>query len=131
MGLDMYLRGEKFFWTDWEHPENNRMEHGLKINSLTVDLGYWRKHPNLHGFIVQTFASGVDECQKIWLEAKHLEELIQAVERKGLPHTEGFFFGHSDGTETEEDLAILRKAIEWLETKEAGVSRSVYYRASW
>jgi hypothetical protein len=23
------------------------------------DLGYWRKHPNLHGYIINTFAEGV------------------------------------------------------------------------
>lgn len=52
MGLDMFMRGEKFFWTDWKNDENNRKEGGLKIRTLEVDLAYWRKHPNLHGFIV-------------------------------------------------------------------------------
>jgi hypothetical protein len=27
------------------------------------EVGYWRKHPDLHGYIVETFADGVDACQ--------------------------------------------------------------------
>ena len=131
MGLDMYLTGEKFFWTDWEHPEKNRTENGLKISTLDVELGYWRKHPNLHGYIVQAFADGKDECQRIELSAEQIEKIVMAVQAKNLPHTEGFFFGASDGSESEKDVAVLRKAIEWVNVKEKGVSRTVYYRASW
>lgn len=131
MGLDMYLRGEKFFWTDWDHPEKNRKEDGLQVTTITVELGYWRKHPNLHGFIVQTFAGGIDECQQIDLDTKQLHVIVQAVKDEELPTTTGFFFGSSDGTEKAEDLAILEKAMIWLQTVEAGVSRSVYYKASW
>ena len=29
------------------------------------------------------------------------------------------------------DLAILRRALEWLRTEEKDVWRSIYYRASW
>jgi hypothetical protein len=56
MGLDMYLTGEKFLMT------RNLEEDGFRLRSKTLELGYWRKHPNLHGYIVQTFADGTDEC---------------------------------------------------------------------
>src|SRR4051812_6140992 len=95
MGLDMYLRGEKFFWTDWETPSNNRIEDGFRVTSLQIELGYWRKHPNLHGYIVNTFAGGVDECQNITLDAEALNKIILACKVAGLPHTTGFFFGES------------------------------------
>ena len=131
MGLDMYLRGEKFFWTDWSNPENNRKEDGLKVANLTIELGYWRKHPNLHGYIVQTFAEGKDECQRIDLSVDQLKQIIQAVKDKKLPATTGFFFGESDGSEVPEDIKILEAAIAWAETKENDVSRDVFYRASW
>lgn len=133
MGLDMYLRGEKFFWTNWEDPTKNRLEDGLKVNTVTVELGYWRKHPNLHGRIVKTFAGGVDECQRIDLAKDDLKTLIMAVKAQDLPHTEGFFFGKSDNSDDElnEDLKLLEAALEWAKTEEKGVSRSVYYKASW
>lgn len=132
MGLDMYLRGEKFFWTNWRTPENNRMEDGLKVSTLIVELGYWRKHPNLHGFIVSTYANE-DNCERIDLTEDQLREIIATVKDKKLPKTSGFFFGASSGSDEEvaEDVAILEKAIAWAETKEEGVSRGVFYRASW
>ena len=133
MGLDMYLKGEKFFWPDWKNPENNRVEDGLKVSKLEVELGYWRKHPNLHGYIVKTFADGKDECQVIDLSIDNLEQIIKTVQNKELPHTTGFFFGASLGSdeETKEDVEIFTKAIEWAKVNEKGVSRTVLYKASW
>jgi hypothetical protein len=124
MGLDMYLNGERFFM---ERPFTR--EHQLKAE--IYQLGYWRKHPNLHGFIVETFAAGVDECQPIGLNAADLETIMQAVKGKELPPTGGFFFGASDGTEVEDDLRILSAALAWLRAEDKGVWRSVTYQASW
>lgn len=125
MGLDMYLTGEKYF------PGFNRKRGTKKGESF--DLGYWRKHPNLHGFIVREFANGVDECQPIHLGRKEMERIIQAVREQTLPHTTGFFFGVSENTEEERqtDIAVFTEAIAWLETEEEDVWRSVYYQASW
>lgn len=42
MGLDMYLIAERFFidrHSEGKHPKR----------SEAYQLGYWRKHPNLHG----------------------------------------------------------------------------------
>ncbi len=148
MGLDMYLQGEAFY--TYDHP--NRKAQPFEIAETIYQLGYWRKHPNLHGFIVETFADGVDECQKIELSTEHLQSIIKAVEEESLPHTEGFFFGASAADpekyverygctmeeanaekeqEKQRDLHILRSAIAWLEAEEAGVWKAVTYRASW
>jgi hypothetical protein len=118
MGLDMYLRGEKFFWQSWriDGVDEDRKEDGLRVTNVEVDLGYWRKHPNLHGYIVQTFAGGEDECQKIELGADNLRDIIEAVRAKRLPETTGFFFGESDGSEAPEDIEILERALRWLES---------------
>ena len=89
MGLDMYLNGEAFY--TYDHP--NRKAKPLEIEKTIYRLGYWRKHPNLHGYIIETFAGGVDECQVIELSAYDLRKIIQAVEEETLPHTDGFFFG--------------------------------------
>lgn len=131
MGLDMYLQGRKFLWTDWEHPENNPTEDGFEIRETVLKLGYWRKHPNLHGFIVKEFAGGVDDCREIDLPVPALRSIIAAIQEKRLPPTEGFFFGRSDGSEDAETIATLEKAIAWVTAEDPKSSRSVIYRASW
>ncbi|MGH9344372.1 MAG: phosphoglycerate kinase [Terriglobia bacterium] len=130
MGLDMYLTGEKFVMDS----RLNLKEDGFRLRSKTIELGYWRKHPNLHGYIVQTFAGGEDQCQNIDLGVPdRIRSIIAAIEARTLPDTTGFFFGVSDTSpeRVAEDIAIFRKALAWLETEEAGVFRSVIYRASW
>jgi hypothetical protein len=126
MGLDMYLAGEKFLMT------RNLEEDGFRLRSKTLELGYWRKHPNLHGYIVQSFAGGEDECQEIDL-SDHLGTIIAAIRAKELPHTTGFFFGASDPAQEQidHDIAIFERALAWVETDEPGILRSVRYRASW
>lgn len=116
MGLDMYLTGRKFFWYATGR-QDGRKEDGLNVKSLDVELGYWRKHPNLHGYIVNTFADGVDNCQEIELSADNLRQIIAAVKADDLPHTEGFFFGSSLGDKQEFDdtLKQLTKALDWLQ----------------
>jgi hypothetical protein len=77
MGLDMYLTGEKFF-------PNFKVERpvdvdGDPISQLEVSLGYWRKFGPLHAYIVDTFAGGVDECQRIDLEEADLVAIAEAL----------------------------------------------------
>jgi hypothetical protein len=127
----MYLQGEKYLCTDWKNPQNNLCEDGYEVRSKILRLGYWRKHPNLHGYIVNTFAGGIDNCQAIDLDEADIEKIIDAVARDDLPHTEGFFFGVSDGTEKDEDLKILTAALAWLRAPEQGVFKSIHYQASW
>ena len=131
MGLDMYLQGEKYFWRDPANPNSIPREDGYDVQSNILRLGYWRKHPNLHGYIVNTFAGGVDNCQPIELDEDAIRQIVSAVNSNGLPHTEGFFFGASDGSEKEEDLRILSAALDWLERTEPGVFKSITYQASW
>ena len=134
MGLDMYLHGSKFP-TSLVADETTEQPYldGKKVKTSIVDLGYWRKHPNLHGYIVETFASGLDECQEIPLNEKQLEQIAQAIEDRKLPHTEGFFFGqsewHEEEVETSVDAKTFREAKDFL--RKSDWTRSVYYRASW
>jgi hypothetical protein len=125
MGLDMYLTGEKYF-----HSRGWPEKRGQK-KAERFDLGYWRKHPNLHGYIVEQFADGEDDCREIDLEADDIRQIIAAVEADELPATSGFFFGTTDGSEKPEDLQIFQEALAWLQEPEEGVWRSVSYRASW
>ena len=136
MGLDQYLNGKKFYG---RYQTNPRMEDGHVLEEVTIALGYWRKHPNLHGYIVQTFADGKDECQDIELSAENIATIIEAIQKRELPETTGFFFGESNGSDTEmaEDLEIFGKALGWLtfehEKKDShGMPwKSIVYRASW
>lgn len=138
MGLDMYLKGDIFSFS-----EERVLVDGFPRTNQILELGYWRKHPNLHGYIVNTFAGGVDECQTIGLDSDDLKQLIAAVENDELPSTSGFFFGESAtkdnpnngwkeySVQKEEDLVILRRALTWLQASELPEWRSVEYRASW
>jgi len=117
MGLDMYLRGEKFYWNDFKNPKAERKEDGFKVESITLDLGYWRKHPDLHGFIINSFADGNDQCQRIELDADDLRKIVAAVKERRLPPTSGFFFGESqnDKQQIARDVDILERALVWLQ----------------
>lgn len=117
MGLDMHLTGRKYFWQTYGNIHAQRREDDKRVNSMEVQLGYWRKHPNLHGFIVNTFANGNDDCKEIELEADALKQIIVAVKDRKLPETSGFFFGKSDDSDEarKKDIKILTDALEWLE----------------
>lgn len=129
----MYLKGEKFHWTDWDKPEGNRrtMQDGFAVSETILSIGYWRKHPNLHGYIVQEFADGKDDCERIDLSKEDLENILKAIKENRLPKTSGFFFGSSDESMDQKSIEIIQKAIAWLEAKDEKVSRSVFYQASW
>ncbi len=127
MGLDMYLVGRKTYL------DRKLDDEGYEIHSTEVELGYWRKHPNLHGYIVETFAGGVDDCQPITLDEDSIELILRAVKDDELPHTEGFFFGSSERIEAQvaEDVAVFEAALVWLKKGAQNESRSIRYRASW
>lgn len=108
MGLDMYLTGQKYFHT------NPAKDGGYEVKEHHLRLGYWRNHPNLHGYIVENFADGEDNCREIELSAEDIRQILQAINNTVLPFTEGFFFAESDGTEKQEDIQTFTKALEWL-----------------
>lgn len=92
------------------------------------EIGYWRKHPNLHGYIVQNFADGVDECQSIPLSIDDVRNIIIAVEDNDLPDTTGFFFGVSQPEDMVPTLKIFREALDKMENDS---TYRVTYQASW
>ncbi|MEO5913338.1 MAG: hypothetical protein ABIS50_03830 [Luteolibacter sp.] len=127
----MYLSGDEYVSEDWKNPANNIVENGYRLKGKRFDLGYWRKHPDLHGYIVENFANGVDECQPIDLSGDAIGQIVIAISEDRLPHTEGFFFGQSENDEEQrnEAVAILSRALKWLETDPW--HRSITYQASW
>jgi len=116
MGLDMYA-----YVAD---------KAGQEVDSR--ELAYWRKHPNLHGWMERLAESknveygsfnGV-ELELTWADIDALE---QAVTHKQLPATTGFFFG-SDADELyyEDDLAFIKNA-----RAELFLGLKVFYNSSW
>jgi len=96
------------------------------------EIAYWRKHPNLHGWMERLAESknveygsfnGV-ELELTWADIDALE---QAVTHKQLPATTGFFFG-SDADELyyESDLAFIKAA-----RAELFLGLRVFYNSSW
>lgn len=133
MGLDMYLVGRKS--PCWDSKEE---QDGYPVRAVELKLGYWRKHPNLHGYIVKEFANGEDNCQEIFLSRDDLLKIVQAIKDDNLPYTEGFFFGASPVKEDDfyleeknEDIQIFEKAIEWKDKWSPLEYRDVFYQASW
>lgn len=75
----------------------------------------WRKHPNLHGWMEQLYikkggSEQVFNCTCVELTLEDLDRLEPVIREKALPQTEGFFFGETDGSEVDDDLAFVAKA---------------------
>ena len=145
MGLDMYLTGVKTHRQypqdecDWNPDTDIRPKmDSFAVSKSIIDVGYWRKHADLHGYIVNTFAEGIDECQEIELSDKDCTKIAWALANNKLPHTEGFFFGSQEIRDeyTSEGLTHARIFIamaKWLETtdKDREHFRYAVYQASW
>lgn len=133
MGLDMYMQGHAFFIGDRKTIDD------FPIKEIVVELGYWRKHPNLHGAIVQAFADGKDNCEPIEMGKESLLQLKNMIETDQLPPTSGFFFGQSPTQEDKEeyekrkqkDIIIVGNALKWNSTANENEIRWVTYRADW
>jgi hypothetical protein len=130
MGLDMYLFGRK---TPLSYKNNNREEDGFPVESIHLKMGYWRKHPNLHGFIVENMADGRDECQEITLSNEEITKIIEAIKEGNLPETEGFFFGASVDSEGQRlfDIQTFQTALDWINAGPVDEWRDAFYQASW
>lgn len=110
MGLDMYALITK------THPQTAV---DFKVEDA-VELHYWRKHPNLHGWMKQLYRDkgGTDaefNCAKLLLTEGDLDHLEADLRSDGLPETSGFFFGESQGDEIEDDLEFIAKAREAIQ----------------
>ena len=120
MGLDMYAM------TTMQKPDKPV---DFKAEDAG-DLHYWRKHPNLHGWMEELYREkgGTEQfnCVPVQITAEDLDRLEADIISGDLPDTTGFFFGNSDGSETEDDLAFITAAREAL-----AEGYTVYYDSWW
>jgi len=140
MGLDQYAyvaakakqreefyeqEGLTFDGKDWVVPEG-----GIE---RPRELAYWRKHPNLHGWMQRLWENKCgtsefngDELELTWEDIELLEQdiLNGTVAKLG---TRGFFFGDpADDYYREQDLAFVRNA-----KAELFLGLRVFYNSSW
>ena len=101
------------------------------INVETEDLHYWRKHPNLHGWMQSLYEykggksdSFNGDC--VVLNEIDLDNLESDIKNGRLPDTSGFFFGNSDGDEVNDDLDFVNKARTAI-----AEGKTVYYTSWW
>jgi hypothetical protein len=80
-----------------------------------MDLAYWRKHPNLQGWMEELWREkgndGEFNCVDLELTLGDLEALEESLDAEALPETVGFFFGgNSDDHYAEQDREFIRDA---------------------
>lgn len=122
MGLDMFARtrdGRLPAAVDFKPTENDD------------ELFYWRKHPDLHGWMEALYRTkgGADDtfnCNTVALTEVDLDRLEQVVRDGTLPATTGFFFGESSPDDQAEDLRFITLAREALKA-----GKAVYYTSWW
>jgi hypothetical protein len=96
-----------------------------------TQIHYWRKHPNLQGWMERLYhakggSKSIFNCANVQLTAGDLDDLELVIRANALPETAGFFFGASDGTEVEGDLAFIAKAREAI-----AAGKAVFYTSWW
>lgn len=125
MGLDMFA---------YKVPKGKikkEVDFSLKESSGQEELHYWRKHPNLHGWMEELYRSkgGTSDSfngDNVQLTEEDLDSLESAIQKRNLPTTGGFFFGQSDGSEKDDDLSFVNEAREAI-----GHGYDVYYSSWW
>jgi hypothetical protein len=137
MGLDMYLyavdpevAGDRQVDVPWEElsPRNDL---GEKL--ADTEIGYWRKFPELHGFIQRIYhrkggSSEEFNCASVRLDKEDIIRIMQATIHKKLPKTRGFFFGDGGWPEDyPKTLKIMGNAIRLIEEK----GKAIFYIPSW
>lgn len=99
------------------------------------EIAYWRKHPNLQGWMEALFAEKHPDWEldhgfngvELELTWEDLERLEQAVLSGNLPRTTGFFFGEdSDEYYRDTDLEFVKNA-----KAEVFMGLKVFYNSSW
>lgn len=128
MGLDQWC----YACDADEIPDSVRVDFSRPEGS--VEIAYWRKHPNLHGWMENLYRDkgGIDEqfnCVPVELTMSDLDNLEEAIKEDKLPDTAGFFFGQSykDSEATSYDLDFVRKAKQLILNED----KRVFYTSWW
>ena len=131
----------------WEGAELNSETKEFENPNLSrpAEIAYWRKHPNLHGWMEQLWrekryktqpsdaSESVDPDSdtfngiELELSREDIDRLEQDIIEGNLPSTSGFFFGSdSDEYYRPQDLEFVRQARVDL-----FLGLRVFYNSSW
>ena len=111
--------------------------------AATIELAYWRKHPNLQGWMEQRWMEryveehgsppeegafgSVFNGVELELTEQDIDLLEEAILHNDLPPTSGFFFGNdADYYYKDQDLEFVKEARANL-----FLGLKVYYNSSW
>ncbi len=113
------------------HDNQNACFGGRFQNGQDAELHYWRKRPELHGWMETLYrekggAAPSFNCVSMVLTLSDLGRLEADIKAGSLPDTQGFFFGESDGSEITDDLAFVGKARAAIES-----GLTVFYSSWW
>ena len=123
MGLDQYATARKgeprkvpqtWTTTDADGNEEEVVEYYNEWED-SRELAYWRKHPNLQGWMTDLYyeKGGEDEfnCVDLELTLEDLDKLEESLDNSDLPETSGFFFGsNADDHYAEADREFIVQA---------------------
>ena len=107
MGLDQYATARR--------GEAKTDDEGYTYYEDSMELAYWRKHPNLQGWMQDLYyeKGGEEEfnCVDLELTLEDLDALEESLDEEALPQTVGFFFGaNADDHYAEADREFIREA---------------------
>lgn len=90
MGLDMYLSAKLYVggWNHNRHPAFDKIvaavgitpDEGSPCFHVDANVGYWRKANAVHAWFVRHVQDGIDECQRVSVDRKQLEQLRAACQ---------------------------------------------------
>ena len=141
MGLDMYA------YVAAKAGQQDEFYEGAEFNEDVKDfvnpnvnrprqIAYWRKHPNLHGWMAQLWlrreGNALREADnfngiEMELTADDLDDLEAVIKARELPSTSGFFFGtDADEHYYKDDLKFIQEA-----RAEMFLGLKVFYNSSW
>ena len=136
MGLDMYAyvaakagqQNEFYEGAEWDEDTGNMVNPAV---NKPRELAYWRKHPNLHGWMDRLYrergGKGDFNGDELELTAEDLDQLEYDVLNNRLPPTSGFFFGDgADDYYKKDDLKFIQEA-----RAEMFLGLKVFYNSSW
>lgn len=142
MGLDMYLEVSVYLLRqDSTHEGLSDYFAGIyKPQTITAEIGYWRKANAIHKWFVDNVQDGKDDCNRYAVSDRHLESLLETVRNALktrsydliLPTVEGFFFGSTeyDGNYIQSLKDTEEIIVKYMKSPLYG-KHTVYYQASW
>jgi hypothetical protein len=126
MGLDMYA-----FKMKAKEAGDTQTMAGWPEVIEREEIAYWRKFNHLHGWMegLYTEKGGTDEfnCVYVRLEQADLDRLKDALDKRNLKHTPGFFFGTSEW----DDLHIIHTETFIQDAKQALLDGDAVFYFSW